>query len=230
MEAVLLEEDGGGGSHHSSYHHYYHGSTSGNVRTVSSVIGSILFYVLFFGIGIFSIIKFRHKISSAKKNSKKEMDILDDKDNAWKYSNIQVQVERAYYEIQNAWAKQDMSSARAYMDDYLYENFQSKLEWMKMKRQKNVLKNISLVKASPVSVYDDKDDSNDFVWYYICGSMVDYTIDLDSQKIIKGNKFKSSFTEYWKFVRKDNDKWVLAEILQSDEEDKIVFQGKKDER
>ena len=56
--------------------------------------------------------------------------------------------------------------------------------------------------------------------------MIDYTIDLDSQKITEGNKFKSSFTEYWKFVRKDNDKWVLAEILQSDEKDKIVFQEK----
>ena len=60
--------------------------------------------------------------------------------------------------------------------------------------------------------------------------MIDYTIDLDSQKITEGNKFKSSFTEYWKFVRKDNDKWVLAEILQSDEKDKIVFQEKDKNR
>ena len=60
--------------------------------------------------------------------------------------------------------------------------------------------------------------------------MIDYTIDLDSQKITEGNKFKSSFTKYWKFVRKDNDKWVLAEILKKKKKDKIVFQEKDKNR
>ncbi len=210
---------GGGSSHFSSYRH-----TSRNSSPIVEAVGDIIIILLF----IYSLTAFRIKLLRAKRNSKKIMDLLDDKDNSWKYKNIQKQVENAYFAIQNAWANQDMSPARKYMDEILYENFQMKLEWMKVQGRKNVMKKISLKDAMPVSLYDDKNDSEDYIWYFIKGSMIDYIIDINTNEVVEGgdSKTKTSFTEYWKFVRDNENNWVLAQILQSNEKDKITFQDK----
>ena len=91
--------------------------------------------------------------------------------------------------------------------------------------KRNILKKIKLINLKPVSVIDDEDNSKDLIWFYIKGSMVDYTINTITNEIIDGNNsiFGIPFVEYWKFVRK-NDKWVLSKILQADEKDKIIFQ------
>ena len=93
---------------------------------------------------------------------------------------------------------------------------------MKFKNQKNVLKNVRLLKALPVALHDDPDNSRDYIWFYIKGNMIDYTIDTNTEQIIDGSKFPASFVEYWQFTRKGND-WVLNKILQDDEEDQIQF-------
>ena len=118
-----------------------------------------------------------------------------------------------------------MYLAREYMDDDLYELFRQKIEWMKIGNKRNILKKIKLINLKPVSVIDDEDDSKDLIWFYIKGSMVDYTINTKTNEIIDGKNtiLGIPFVEYWKFVRKDN-KWVLSKILQSDEKDKIIFQ------
>lgn len=201
-----------------------HSGTNSN-STSSNPIARILNYIIFGFITFFSAILFRIKLMKAKRNSKKLMNLLDNKDDAWKYKNIQKQVEESYFVIQNAWTNQDMASAKDYMEKGLYENFNSKIEWMQLRNEKNVLKKISLKEAMPVSIYDDENDQKDFVWYYINGNMIDYTININTNELMKGNEFKKSFVEYWKYVRKEDTKWVLAEILQEDEKDRIPFQS-----
>ena len=80
-----------------------------------------------------------------------------------------------------------------------------------------------LINLKPISIYDDEDDSKDLIWFYIKGKMVDYIINTETNEKIEGNDYSKSFVEFWKFVKKDN-KWVLAKILQKDEENLIKFQ------
>ncbi len=108
------------------------------------------------------------------------------------------------------------------MSDELLNSFQTKLNWMEYKNQKNILEKIQLVKALPVAVHDDFDNSRDYTWFYIKGRMVDYTIDTNTQLIVEGSTTSSSFVEYWQFIRKDNN-WVLNKILQKNEEKQIPF-------
>ena len=143
-------------------------------------------------------------------------------DNAWKYKDISSTVEKGFLAIQRAWANMDMSTASQYMSEELLSSFETKLSWMEYKGQKNVLDKIKLLKALPVAVNDDIDNSRDYIWFYIKGRMVDYTIDTSTKEIVDGSKHASSFVEYWQFVRKD-DNWVLNCILQKDEEDQIPF-------
>lgn len=209
----------GGGSSSSSRS----SSSSGTRRSRSNPISQIVNLIMFIVISGASAIAFRMRLLKAKINSKRIMNLLDNKDDAWKYKNIQKQVETSYFNIQKAWSNQDMSTAQKYMLKDLYDSFQTKLEWMKIKNQRNILKKISLLEAIPISIYDDQDDTKDSVWYFIKGSMIDYTIDTNTNLIIEGKDVKKQFIEYWKFVRQDKNKWVLAQILQEDEKDKILF-------
>lgn len=213
---------GGGSSHTSTSHH-----TTSNKRTKSNPIASLISYLLVLFLMSFSAILFRIKLLKAKRHSKQLMNLLDNRDDTWKYDTIQKQVKAAYFAIQKAWTKQDMSIAKDFMEEDLYENFRMKLEWMQIRNQRNILKKISLLEAIPVSVYDDKDDTKDYIWYLIKGSMIDYIIDINTNQIVEGKNRKDKFIEYWKFVRQEEGKWILAQILQEDEKDKIIFQGEK---
>ena len=205
---------GGGGSGGSTHNSNPNGRTS----LLESIIGTIIFpFVMFF-----SSITFYIQLTKRSRKSKKLMKKMRQSDNAWKFKDVSLRVEESFFAIQTAWSNMDMSPAAQYMSDELYDSFQTKLNWMAYKNQKNVLEKIQLVQALPVSVHDDADDSRDFIWFYIKGRMVDYIIETDTQMKVSGNTAQSSFVEYWQFIRKDNN-WVLNRILQKNESEQIPF-------
>ena len=161
------------------------------------------------------------KVLRASFNSKRYLRLLDNKDITWKYKTIENRVIETFYVVEEAWTNNDISKAKDYMDKDLYENFKSKLEWMDINNRRNILKKIRLVNLKPVSVYDDKDDNKDLIWFYIKGKMIDYIVDTKTNNIVSGNTKNKSFVEFWKFVKNDDNNWVLSEILQEDESSKI---------
>ena len=220
---ILLRAGGGGGGGGGSSSSGNGGGTphSGTSRPptlIETVLQIILLPFLFFS----SSILFFVKLTKRSRKSKKLMKQLMQSDNAWKYKDISATVSDSFYAIQTAWANMDMSSASHYMSEDLFNSFQTKLSWMEYRNKKNVLENITLLQALPVAVHDDPDNSRDYIWFYIKGKMVDYTIDTTTQLKTDGNMSPSTFVEYWRFVRKD-DSWVLNKILQKDEEEQIPF-------
>jgi hypothetical protein len=208
---------GGGGSSGGSSGHHHTGR--GSSDPISMLIGLVLF--LF--VGSAAAIVFRFRLSRYGRNTRRLMKLLQAKDHAWKYKHMQARVREAFYAIQRAWTASDMTPARQYLSATLFESFQTKLSWMKIKGQRNVLERIRLIEAIPVSLHDDEDDVNDFVWFYIKGRMVDYTIDTETDEVVDGSTLSSSFVEYWQFTRMEGDHWALNQILQEDEADAIRF-------
>ena len=209
---------GGGGSSGGSSGGSHHTGTGRRGSIIDTIIGFILIPVILFS----SSIIFYIRISRRARKAKRLMKQMKQGDSAWKYKNVSATVEESFYAIQNAWTNMDMSTASEYMAEDLLESFRTKLNWMKYKNQRNVLENIRLVKALPVAVHDDSDDSRDFVWFYIKGRMVDYTIDTNTRSVLEGSTATSSFVEYWQYVR-NGDRWVLNKILQKNEENQIPF-------
>ena len=207
---------GSGGGYSTSHSH----SIRGYYNPISRIINLILFFIL---AGMTTIV-FVFKIKKAAFNSKKLLKKLKSNDKAWKYETIEKQVIDTFYIVQEAWSNMKMETAKDYMEKELYESFSTKIEWMKYGNKRNVLKNIKLLSVEPISIHDDDDDSRDFLWLYMRGSMIDYTINTETEEIIDGNDSNKQFVEFWKFVRRDDDKWVLAKILQKEEADKITFQ------
>ena len=207
---------GGGSSGGSSGSH--HSTTGRRGSLLDTILGFVLIPIILFS----STIIFYIRISRRARKAKRLMKQMKQSDSAWKYNSISSTGEESFYAIQNAWTAMDMSKASQYMSDDLLSSFQTKLNWMKYKNQRNVLEKIRLVKALPVAVHDDPDNSRDFAWFYIKGRMVDYTIDTNTQTVLEGNTVASSFVEYCQFIRKD-DTWVLNKILQKNEENQIPF-------
>ena len=156
---------GGSGRVHSS-------GTSRRTTLLESVLRAVLTPILLFS----SSILFYFKITKRARKSRKLMKQMLKSDNAWKYADISASVNDCYFAVQNAWAEMDMTPASQYLSDELFESLQTKLKWMTHRNEKNILKNIRLLQALPVAVHDDTDNSRDFIWFYIKGKMVDYTI------------------------------------------------------
>ena len=208
---------GGSGSHSGMVHHG--GAYYGRGSVISDILSSIFFVFALFG----SVIIYRFRISKYARNTRKLMKMLNKKDSAWKFKNIQKRVREIFYALQNAWSNSDLTPTKHYLSDELFESYQTKLLWMKYRKQRNVLKNIKLTEAVPVSLYDSDNDREDYVWFYIKGRMVDYIIDTETNLKISGNTATQSFVEYWQFVRNENGAWILNKILQKDEADEIIF-------
>jgi hypothetical protein len=202
---------GGGGSSH-------HSGTGHQPTLFESIIQFIMMPFILFS----SSIVFYVKLTKRSRKAKKLMKQMMQSDNAWKYKDISSTVKESFMAIQTAWSNMDMSSASQYMSDELYDSFQTKLNWMSYRNQKNILESIQLIQALPVAVHDDSDNSRDYIWFYIKGKMVDYIIDTNTQLKVSGNTSATSFVEYWQFTRKENN-WVLNKILQKDESDQIPF-------
>lgn len=78
-----------------------------------------------------------------------------------------------------------------------------------------MLEQINLKQAKVVNVADYLEDSRDCLCVYIKGSMIDYTVDDQTEERISGSSSKpEDFAELWKLVRGKTG-WVLDEIEQS---------------
>ena len=211
---------GGSSSGSRSAHTSNTNRSYGILDFLSSIVNTILMIVV---VCIGSIVLYI-KVLRSSVNSKKYMRMLDDKDITWNYKMVERQVIDAYYTIQEAWSEGNMKKAKKHMAKDLYENFQTKLDWMEVNNRKNILKKIKLLNVKPVSIYDDEDDSKDLIWFYIKGKMIDYTINTETTEIIEGKTYSTAFIEFWKFTRTKNNTWVLSKILQKEEANKIIFQ------
>lgn len=213
---------GSSGSGSSSHKHVTINSSYDN-NPISNIINIITFLVITFMGSIFLYIK----VLRSAINSKRYLKLLSKKDVSWKYKNIEKQAITTFYSVQDSWTNMNMEPSKEYMSKKLYESFVIKLNFMEVNNKRNVLKMINLIDIKPVSIYDDEDDEKDFVWFYIKGLMIDYTINTETKEKIDGNQFPTSFVEFWEFTRKGNNKWILSKIKQRDEADTIVFQQKE---
>lgn len=110
-------------------------------------------------------------------------------------------VKTAFFEMQNAWQNQDLSSVRKWMSDGLYQKFSVQLKMMEKLAQHNKMDNIRIQSISVANVFS----YNDY-------QIVDVQIDFMLNDTFYSDKYKSmneSFnndfaTEYYSFIKKGN--------------------------
>ncbi|ENK1244583.1 Tim44 domain-containing protein [Clostridium botulinum] len=214
---------GHGSSHSSSGGHGSRGSSSrGNYKSSESNVGDLIEILI---VPLFIILIWKKdtiicktKISRKSKEAEKIIGRLKNVDISYSKEMLQNRVEKTYFKMQEAWTNLNLKISKEYMSEDIYKLHNSKLAWMEIRNERNVLKNIKLLNAKPVGLEHYEDNSKDFIWFCIHGAMIDYTIDEITTQVVDGNTRNSSFIEYWKFIKK-NDSWVVDLIMQEDEVD-----------
>jgi predicted nucleic acid-binding Zn ribbon protein len=208
---------GGGGGGGSSSGGSYSGG-SGRSNPLSSLLSYI---IMIFSIAGASIIFFVQR-KKAKMKSKRQMTILNRLGDNWDHKDIQKQVEKGYFIIQECWRRKDITYGAEYLSERLKEEWITKLAWMDMRNEVVIQKHVKLLSAEPVFVVDKEGTDGDYLWYLIHGRMTGYYVDGETGVVVRGNTMPESFYEYWIFIF-ENGHWVLDEIKQKDEVDISQF-------
>lgn len=182
----------------------------------SSPLSQFLNYILFGAAASGGAIIFFVRVHAKGAKTRRIMKQLEKIDRSWNYKDYKKTIETIFYKVQNAWMERDQDSARDCLSRSLYNQYRIKSEWMIVRHEKNILKNMRLMEAIPVDAEDFAGDRNDFMWIYIKARAVDYTIDDRTMERKSGSKVGKTFVEYWKLIKEEN-RWVLDEIKQKDE-------------
>lgn len=208
----------GGGGSSSSYSRDYYGDTNRRSRKTSNPLSVLLFAGIIVInrkrkriICYFNLFSIRYKVRAG-------INTIKSKESNYVYNNLMQNINEAYFNLQEAWTKRDIRICEHNLTKDLYSYYKSKLEWMVVKHELNVLVNVRLLQAVPVSVKHYRDYNMDEIWVFIKGRMKDYTLNEITAEVIDGSKQNKSFIEFWQF-KVNNDRWVLNKILQEDEFD-----------
>lgn len=215
---VFARAGGGGSSGGSSGGNSVSHHTDSSGTTRSNPIGAFIQLVILATVASGGSIVFIKKARRANKRSHRTMRALAQIEENWNPNEIQRQVEEAYFQIQECWRRMDISYGAPYLSEELQKDFDTKIQWMKIRNEEVVQENVKLLNAMPIAVIDEEGEEKDTIWYLIHGKMTGYYIDKNTRLIVRGKRRPEAFYEYWKFIYR-NKRWVLSEIKQKNEMD-----------
>ena len=178
-------------------------------------------------VGAFGLITYGVSVMSKKRaqSAKRKIDASD-----LNYKHIVIEISDAYFAIQKAWAGGDMTPAKRYMTQRLFENHQKKLAKMAKSNKKNVCEDIKLISVTP---WRFSKNGFEKICVKIEGSMIDYIVKTPRKdgsdnflskswiglREMVGNysskRYKPEcFAEFWTFIKNSQGHWQLDHISQ----------------
>ncbi|MCR0272989.1 Tim44-like domain-containing protein [[Clostridium] innocuum] len=204
---------GGSSSGSTNSDHYY---GRGYNNPIGSMFSTIAIGGLLVLIPAMPMLAYRRRVKKKAKQSAALLHRMEDTDAIWNEKLIKQRVEDIYYHVQDAWTNAKVEDLKPYLTEHLYEQWKMRFTWMELRNERNVLDNIKLRRSAVVGIQDYRDDSQDFCWLYIEGSMIDYTINSQTQTITEGKRKTSTFVEYWKLQR-IGDTFYLDDVRQKED-------------
>lgn len=109
-----------------------------------------------------------------------------------------------YKDIQEAWMNFDTDKIRKLTTDEIYNMYSSQLETLKLKNQKNIMKNIEYVDAKIIDITNDNGVIT--INVYLMVKVLDYVINVKTNKTVRGRDNARLDIEYnLTFVKSEND-------------------------
>lgn len=115
-------------------------------------------------------------------------------------NEFKTKVFRTYKELQTAWMNFDTDTIRRLTTDEIYNMYSSQLETLKLKKQKNIMKDIELIDVKIIDIYKEKDVIT--IDAYLNVRCYDYVIKEATGEVVRGRdnakmniKYKLSFVK-----------------------------------
>ena len=124
-----------------------------------------------------NIIRSYNIIQKSKKNKEllKKISIYD---NSLEYKTLRERVAICFYIIQESWMKNEISRARNYMSEKLYNIYSNRISELRTSKRINIAEDIILVNAKPIEVIIGEADNNDYIWMYVKGTRKSYQLEM----------------------------------------------------
>jgi predicted lipid-binding transport protein (Tim44 family) len=137
---------------------------------------------------------------------------LGTQDTLWNYEQMIDYAQKVFAKMQNAWMERNMELVKDIVTERLYQDYQKKLDWQKVKHEQNIIEDIEIKRTEIIGMEDHAGKDKDTFTIYIKGKLVDYTISDKTGKIYTNKaKGKTSFVDLYYFLRKE-EKWLLDRI------------------
>lgn len=110
-------------------------------------------------------------------------------------------VNTIFFHVQDAWTKRNQDLCRPFISDDIYQRHKMQTDRYKEDHTINVLKDIVVLGSQLEKI--ESEGGYDSITVRIHASLIDYTIDEHTAKVLSGDsKNPSEFVEYWVFTRK----------------------------
>jgi predicted lipid-binding transport protein (Tim44 family) len=137
---------------------------------------------------------------------------LGTEDTLWNYEQMIDYAQEVFGKLQNAWMERNMELVKDIVTERLYQDYQKKLDWQKVKHEQNIIEDIEIKRTEIIGMEDHAGKDKDTFTIYIKGKLVDYTISDKTGKIYTNKaKGKTSFVDLYYFLRQE-EKWLLDRI------------------
>ena len=205
----------GGGSSSGGSSSGGHGSSSynrSNTNPTASAVTSLAMTGVMISISRTNTIICRFKVMKKEKECNSVIKEISLYNSNYSLNKIYKDVSDTFYIQAKAWANMDQDISIDYSTSKLYNNHRTKLQWMSVRNERNILKKEKLISMRVIGIDSNKNENIESIWIAIKGSMIDY-IEKNGE-ITEGNKYIAKpYVEYWKFDSIDG-RWLLDEIKQ----------------
>ena len=182
----------------------------------SAMFVNLLQILIYGGTPITAYLIYEQKLSKSARASKRIMNMLDQKDSAWKFKNIMPRFKKIFTSVKNAWSQYDLDAADLFVTESMSEKLKMQQAWADMRQQSCELKYIKLLDARPVGVFDSHDDACDHIWFYVEWSALENDSKYGTSKTLKRYK------EFWQLMR-CGENWKLSDIIDKESGDNLIF-------
>jgi predicted lipid-binding transport protein (Tim44 family) len=176
------------------------GSSSGRGNLIGLILGLI-------NLALIALFVYKKN-----KKAKKIINQVGVNDALWNYDQMIDFAQDVFVRMQNAWMERNMDLVKNIVTQRLYQDYQKKLDWQKVKHEQNIVEDIEIKKTEIIGVEDHVGKDKDSFTVYIKGKLVDYTVSDKTGRIYTNkSKSKTAFVDLYYFLRKE-DKWLLDRI------------------
>ena len=187
----------------------YGGSSSSRSSGISRGAGlNPLVGILFLGIGVVVVVVIARRMLDTKSSASLPYPTSLDRPSGmdeflaanpdFDPAAFEGKIRSAFMIIQKAWSDQDISRARRFISDGMYQRFTTQFRMMGLLKQRNLLYDIQIFRVQPVAFR--RDGAFDVIDVWISAVMSDsFTCELDPSMNTRGN---DPFAEYWSLIRK----------------------------
>ena len=171
------------------------------------------------------------RINKKKKATEQLLDTLSQDDPKWKEENLEGYVRQTFYQIEEAWCKQDLAQLESLLRPELFSEWTAQIELMQSNGERNVMEGLGISDVRLVDAQKYRDEEKDIFTACIDATSTVYTVGGDGEIVNsnsasrrkQANKEKSqeAFREFWTYER-HGEKWLLLRVDQAKDWKKSV--------